>query len=213
MSLIQHSVKDHRYYTDGKRFYPSPTTVLKLYFGPMFKKWSQNKDNLEYRNQRMIVGSRIHSIVNSEILHTPYESNPMDDHFDIKQMSRMVKDYLLQSEIILSEAQVVNDKIRIAGTLDYVTKDVQGFSLIDLKTVDNEKKVKSKQVLKGHFMQLAAYHAGLKQCHPEITINRWICLIASPTDLKIQEVSRLDMAPYMKDFLTLRNQYLTAYGR
>lgn len=162
----------------------------------------------------MLVGSRVHEIVNSRILGTPYDPQLMDDNFGILEMSAITEDHLRQSKIVLSEQFVYNDSVKIAGTLDYLTRDAYGHTLLDLKTVDNEKKVKSKAVLDGHFMQLAAYHIGVKQCFPDYPINRWQLMIVSPTDIKLHEITdRSEMVNYIKDFVSLRNKYHQIYGK
>lgn len=214
VNLTQHNVDNHRFYSNGEIYYPSPTTILKLYFDPMFRYWSQDQNNLNYRNQRAIVGSRVHAIVNHRLLSEPFESHPMDQGFGIPTMSKITEDFLRQSEIILSECQVFTPALRIAGTFDYVVRDTQGYSLIDLKTVDNPKKRKSKAVLKGHFMQLAAYHAGLKHCYPELPITRWQCLVVSPADIRVFEVTDKDeMIAHIKYFQALRKEYLIKYNK
>jgi len=156
----QINVLDERFYLSEERdeFYPSVTTVLEAYpKGPGFTQWLKqvgfNAD--EIVKQAGEEGSIVHNAI--ERFLKGHELRWIDDEgngiykFHVWQMIMRFHDFFTtyNPEIIHIEQQIVDDELRLGGTLDFVCRINGETWLIDFKS--------SNAIYESYWLQIAKY--------------------------------------------------------
>lgn len=195
-----------RVYRVGDRHYPSVTTILKLYYEPIYREWSKSSANIEYRDARANIGSIAHNLIEQSL-----KSRSLPDcSSEPNKIARQVASYLMDKKITHCETPVFASDIQIAGTVDFYSS-LTG-TLYELKTLAPNKSSKSELQIAGYTMQVAAYHYCIAHIGLRIP-ERWILLFASQSLLKIVEISQLDLIKAFDKFMDYREQYRILYKR
>jgi len=147
-----------RYYLQDGTLVPGATTVLSLLNKPALVKWANNLglqgiDSTKYVNESAEIGTLVHSMVECYCLKKKCDTtNYTQAQIELAQVGfNKFKEWASQHEIepIGNEIQLVSEKHKFGGTLDFLAKVDGIVTLIDFKTGSG--------IYKEHFCQTSAY--------------------------------------------------------
>lgn len=202
---------------DGKRFYvtptgnmyPSVTTVMSI----------MNKDSImEWRKR---VGEEQANKISSQAakrgtnLHTVCENYLMNNGVSEKLMPNIKALFMTIQPIIDTyidnvhaiEAPLYSDHLQVGGRVDCVSEFDGKLAIIDYKSSSRQK---DEADIKNYFMQCSAYSVMYEEL-TGIPVPRIVIVMAVENDFPLLFVKK--RSDYIDDFIKLRKQYKSMYGK
>ena len=194
------------YNTPTGRRYPSVTTVLGQHSRAAIEAWQQRIGVEEARrisNRAASRGTGVHLAIERYLNNeSPWSEGNFVNPLTVEMFKSIQPNLDRINNIHCQETRMFSHHLRLAGTADCIGEFDGKISIIDFKTSTKPKKA---EWISSYFMQCAAYAIMYEEL-TGIAVPRSVIIVSVEDDCSTQ-VFMEKRDPWVKDLLSLRNQY------